>query len=89
MNDNFKNKPFRSRSIGIVTGLFIAFAGACFIQGMELIEKQTSLTGWTSSFKQYNVPLFYIYAAGAIITFIIRRRIVRNIYKDVENNLDD
>lgn len=88
MADHFKNKPFQNHSVGVVTGLFIACAGAFLIEGMELLEAYTSLTGWTSEVSEH-LPIWYAFGIGAIVFYLLRRKVVRDIYNEMESKLDD
>ena len=88
MADFFKNKPIRNRSVGIVTSLFIACAGTFFIEGMELFDAYTSLTGWTSEIREH-LPIWYAFGAGAIVFYLLKQKIVRDIYNEMESKLDD
>lgn len=88
MADHFRNKPFQNRSVGIVTSLFIACAGVFCILGIEIVDAYTSLTGWTMEVKE-QLPLWYVFGIGTIVFYLLRRKVVRDIYNEIERNLDD
>jgi hypothetical protein len=88
MADYFKNKPLRNRSIGVITGLFIACAGAFLIEGMELLDRYTSIMGIRMEDRDY-LPFWYAFGVGTIVFYLLRRKVVRDIYNEMESKLDD
>lgn len=88
MEDHFKNKPLQSRTVGLVTSLFIACAGASFIGLMDLLDHATSTNGLTGEDKDY-LPFLYAFCIGTVVFYILKRRIQKNIYKEMEKILDD
>ena len=88
MEDHFKNKPLQSRKVGFVTSLFIACAGASFIGLMDLLNHATSIIGLRSKDLDY-LPFLCAFCIGAIVFYFLKRHIQKNIYKEIEKNLDD
>ena len=88
MEDHFKNKPLQSWTVGLVTSLFIACAGASFIGLMDLLDHATSTMGLRSVDRDY-LPFLIAFCIGTVVFYFLKRRIQKNIYKEMEQILDD
>jgi hypothetical protein len=88
MEDHFTNKPLQSRTVGLVTSLFVACAGTSFIVLMDLLNHATSTIGLTSEHVGY-LPFLCVSCIGTVVFYFLKRRIKKNIYKEMEKRLDD
>ena len=88
MADYFKNKPFSNRYVGVVTSILIACAGAFFLEGMQLFDRYTSIMGLRMEDRD-ELPFFYAFGVGTIVFYLLRRKVVRDIYNEIERKLDD
>lgn len=88
MTNYFKNKPKQNLWLGAVKALFIASLLSAITTGLELFDTYTAIVVSSSIIKK-NLPVFCIALVLSIIFFIIQRRIKRNVYNEIEQQLDD
>ena len=74
--------------LGVCKGLFIVCLIGIILQSLEWIDATTSIMGVTMELKESLVTLPF-YAVGTIVFGIMTYKIKKDIYKDVEERLDD
>ena len=89
MQEYFKNKPRQNPWLGLVTGLFLAFTIAAIVTGLEIFDRATSIVGLNSDNKEKDIPFLCVMVVLAVFFFLLRQKMKRNVYNQIEELLDD
>lgn len=85
----YKNAPRMNFVVGILTFVLMTSLALLFSEGMEVLNAVTSVMGYSDSANGESLVIVCVCFVLAIVSYLIRRKVKRNIYQEMESRLGD